>query len=118
MPGTHHQRSAARCHHTGAVVPEQMTHHHIAEAADTLAATSGHCLHNLGSDQFLITMSDLASIAGLLGELATQTRRQLAACATVDAHLQQAEQQAADLRRCLNNACAAFAFSNVPPTAA
>jgi len=94
------------------------TYHYITEAADALTATGAHTVQSLSADQHLIALSDLATIAGLLGELATQTRRQLAAWATVGAHLQQAEQHAADLRRSLNHACATFAFTTSPSTAA
>ncbi|HZS20668.1 MAG TPA: hypothetical protein VFA63_06745 [Pseudonocardiaceae bacterium] len=93
-------------------------HQHIAAAADALAATGAHIPQRLSAEQLLVALSDLASIAGLLGELATRTRHQLAAWATVGAHLNQAEQHAADLRRSLNHACATFAFSNHPTTAA
>ena len=87
------------------------TYDYIAEAADALAATGALALQSLSAEQHLIALSDLATIAALLGELATQTRRQLAAWATVGAHLQQAEQHAADLRRSLNHACSTFAFT-------
>jgi hypothetical protein len=91
---------------------------HLCIAAAALAA-SGACLPpRLSADQLLLVLSDLASIAGLLGEFATRTRRQLAAWATVGAHLDQAEQHAADLRRSLNHAGATLAFSSHPPTAA
>lgn len=95
---------------------ENNTQHYIAAAADALAATGAHVPGNLSTDQFLLVLSDLATIAGLVGELATRTR-QLAAWATVAAHLNQAEQHATDLRRCLNHACARFAFNTHPPTA-
>jgi hypothetical protein len=94
------------------------THHHIAQALDTLAATQAHLPQSLNADELIIALSDLAAIAGLLGQLATQTRRQLAAWATVDAHLQQAERYAENLSRSLNRACATFAFNTSPPTAA
>jgi hypothetical protein len=97
---------------------DQSTYRYIAAAADALAATGAHAVHGLSADQHLIALSDLATIAGLLGELAAQTRQQLAAWATVGAHLRQAEQHATDLRRCLNYACATFAFNTPPPTAA
>jgi hypothetical protein len=94
------------------------THHHIAQAIDTLSATSADPPQNLSADELIIAISDLATLAGLLGQLATHTRRQLAAWATVSAHLHQAEQHAGDLRRSLNHACATFAFTTSPPTAA
>ena len=94
------------------------TQHYITVAADALAATGAHIPQRLSTDQLLLVLSDLATIAGLVGELATRTRRQLAAWATVGAHLNQAEQHATDLHRSLNHACATFAFSTHPPTAA
>jgi hypothetical protein len=94
------------------------THHHVSQALDALTTTSADPAQNLSAEQLIITISDLATIAGLVGQLATQTRRQLAAWATVGAHLHQAEQHADDLRRALNHACATFAFTASPPTAA
>jgi hypothetical protein len=93
-------------------------HHHIAQAVDALTAPSPHPPQSLTTDELIIAMADLATLAGLLGHLAAQTRRQLAAWATVGAHLYQAEQHAGELRRCLNHACATFAFTTSPPTAA
>ena len=90
-------------------------HHHIAQAVDALTAPSPHPPQSLTADELIIAMADLAT---LLGQLAAQTRRQLAAWATVGAHLYQAEQHASELRRCLNHACATFAFTTSPPTAA
>ena len=94
------------------------THHHIAQALDALTAPSPHPPQRLSADELIIAMSDLATIAGVLGQLATLTRRQLAASATVGAHLHQAEQHAGELRRSFNHACATFAFTTSPPTAA
>jgi hypothetical protein len=94
------------------------TSHHIAQAVDALTGPRPQPVHSLNADELIIALADLATLAGLLGELATHTRRQLAAWATVGAHLYQAEQHASELRRCLNHACAAFAFTTSPPTAA
>ncbi|MGH3843609.1 MAG: hypothetical protein ACRDS0_19515 [Pseudonocardiaceae bacterium] len=91
--------------------------HHIADAADALTATGGHPPQG-SADELIIALSDLATIAALLGQLATQTSRHLAAWPTVGTHLQQAEQHAEDLSRCFNHACATFAFANPPTTAA
>jgi sterol desaturase/sphingolipid hydroxylase (fatty acid hydroxylase superfamily) len=93
-------------------------HHHLAQAVDALTASHPHPAHTLTPDELVIAMADLATLAGLLGQLAAQTRRQLAPWATVGAHLYQAEQHAGQLRRCLSHACATFAFTTSPPTAA
>ncbi|HZD15823.1 MAG TPA: hypothetical protein VE196_12015 [Pseudonocardiaceae bacterium] len=90
-------------------------HHHI---ADALEATSAHPAQSRSPDELIIAMSDLATIAGLLGQLATQTRRHLAAWATVEPHLHQAEQHASDLSRSLRHACGTFAYANPSSTAA
>ena len=92
--------------------------HQIAQATDALTATSAHPAQIPSADELITALSDLATIAGLLGQLATQTRRHLAAWATVDAHLRQAELHAGDLRRSLHHACATFAFTTSPPTVA
>ncbi|MDQ2883478.1 MAG: hypothetical protein M3Y48_20545 [Actinomycetota bacterium] len=93
-------------------------HDHIAQAVDALATTSVHPPQGLTADELIIAMSDLATIVRLVGRLATQTRRHLAPWVTVGAHLNQAEQHAADLSRSLHHACATFAFTTSPPTAA
>jgi hypothetical protein len=92
--------------------------HHIAQAVDALAAPNPHPPQSLTADELVIAVADLATLAGLLGQLTTQTRRQLAAWTTVGAHLHQAEQHAGEFRRCPNHACATFAFTTSPPTAA
>ena len=94
------------------------TRNHIAHAADALAATGARTSQRATTDQLIIALSDLATIAGLLGQLATQTRWQLAARAVVGAHLRQAEQYAENLSQSLKNACATFAFNSSPNTAA
>jgi hypothetical protein len=94
------------------------THQHIAQALDALETTGAHPPQGLNADELIIVLSDLAAIAGLLGQLTAQTRRDLAAWATVGAHLQQAERYAENLSRSLNRACATFAFNTSPPTAA
>lgn len=93
------------------------THHHIAQAVEAMSAPSAHHPQKLSADELVIAISDLATLADLLGQFAARTRWQLAAWATVTAHLHQAEQHAGDLRRSLNHACATFAFLS-PPTAA
>lgn len=47
-----------------------------------------------------------------------QTRRELAAWATVGAPLEQAERYAENLSRSLKRACSTFAFHTSPPTVA
>jgi hypothetical protein len=93
-------------------------HNHIAQAADALAARAAHTPQSLSADELIIALSDLATIAALLGELATQTRRQLADWATVGAYLQQVEQYAWDLSRSAKDACATFAFNSSRRTVA
>ncbi|NMH99375.1 hypothetical protein [Pseudonocardia acidicola] len=90
----------------------------IAHAIDAVAATSAYPPQGLGTDQLVVAMSDLAVIAGLIGELAARARWQLAAWATVGAHLQQAEQHAGELDRSLSHACATLAFNASPRPAA
>ena len=97
---------------------DHRSHHHITQALDALETTSAHPPQGLSADELVIALSDLAAIAELLGQLATQTRRELAAWTTVGAHLQQAEQYAENLNRSLNRACATFAFNTSPPTVA
>jgi hypothetical protein len=109
-------------------------HNHIAQAADALAARAAHTPQSLSADELIIALSDVATIAALLGELATQTRRQLADWATVGAqpatrrqladwatvgaYLQQVEQYAWDLSRSAKDACATFAFNSSRRTVA
>ncbi|MGH3548016.1 MAG: hypothetical protein ACRDQU_07850 [Pseudonocardiaceae bacterium] len=97
---------------------DHSSHDHIAQAVDALATTNAHPPQSLTADELIIAMSDLATIARLVGQLTTQTRRHLAPWATVGAHLNQAEQHAVDLSRSLHHACATFAFITSPPTAA
>jgi hypothetical protein len=97
---------------------DHATHQHIAQALDFLEVTSAQPPARLSADELVIALSEVAAIAGLLGQLAAQTRQQLAAWATVGAHLQQAEQHAENLSRSLKYACGTFAFATSPPTAA
>lgn len=86
--------------------------------AQALNAVAAHPPCNPSADELVLTMSDLAAIVELLGRLTIQTRHQLAAWATVSAHLQYAEQQATDLSRTLNHAAATYAFDHLAwPTA-
>ena len=43
------------------------THHLIAQALDALTAPSPHPPQRLSADELIIAMSDLATIAGVLG---------------------------------------------------
>jgi hypothetical protein len=78
--------------------------------AQALNAVAAHPPHNPSADELVVAMSDLATIAELLGRLTIQTRDQLAAWATVSAHLQYDEQQAADLSRTFHHVAAIYAF--------
>lgn len=97
---------------------DHATHHHIAQALDFLEVTSARPPARLSTEELITALSDLAAIAGLLGQLAAQTRQHLAAWATVGAHLQQAEHHAENLSRSLKYACGTFAFATSPPAAA
>ncbi|MGH3831654.1 MAG: hypothetical protein ACRDRS_14605 [Pseudonocardiaceae bacterium] len=97
---------------------DRNTHHHVTQALDALEATGAHPPQSLSPDELVVALSDLAAIAGLLGQLAAQTRRQLAVWTTVGTHLQQAERYAENLNRALNRACATAACTTLPPTAA
>jgi hypothetical protein len=66
---------------------DHATHQHIAQALDFLEVTSAQPPARLSADELVIALSEVAAIAGLLGQLAAQTRQQLAAWATVGAHL-------------------------------
>jgi hypothetical protein len=90
----------------------------LAWAADVLAAIAAHDGRPLADRDVVIALADLAVIAGAIGALTGQTRGQLAAWATVDAHLRQAHLYAQDLQRCLHHACATFAYAMRPPRAA
>jgi hypothetical protein len=58
------------------------------------------------------TLSDLLSLAGLVGELSERAYRQLAARPTVTAHLDQALEHVAVLSRNLRHAEALLAFNS------
>ncbi|HEV7908542.1 MAG TPA: hypothetical protein VGP03_10395 [Pseudonocardiaceae bacterium] len=85
---------------------------HIAKAFEELAATRAHQSDTSSDSELLIAMSDLAAISGLVGQLATQTRQELAEWATVGPHLRQAQEFADGLARCLNHAAGTLAFNS------
>jgi hypothetical protein len=92
--------------------------HHITQAADALAAATSHPAGDSSDTELLIAMSDLASIAELVGQLITDDRHELAQWATVTAHLQQAHDYADGLTRSVNHACGTLAFNTALQPAA
>jgi hypothetical protein len=84
---------------------------HIERALTALAATEAHKGCAPGAAELVVSLSDLAAIAGLLGQLAGCTRQELADWATVGTHLHQAQEYAQGLARCLNHAAGTLAFN-------
>lgn len=83
---------------------------HVAQARDALAATDAYRGEAPSVGDQVTTVSDLATIARLIEDLAGQTRRDLAEWLTVGAHLQQAQLYATDLARCLDHARSLLAY--------
>jgi hypothetical protein len=84
---------------------------HVTHAAAELGAYTSHPDTHSDSE-LLLTLSDLAAVATLVGELADRSRRELASWATVSPHLALARDQALDLARSLNHACGTLAFNS------
>jgi len=101
-----------------AELDDQLGRNRLGWAADVLAAIADRRARPLPDRDVVIALADLAMIAGSIGALTDQTRAQVAAWATVVAHLRQARLYAQDLQRCLNHACAAFAYATCPATPA
>jgi hypothetical protein len=71
----------------------------------------------LTTEDLVVELADLATIARLIGELLIERRTRFADWTPVDAQLRQAHALAVDLNRSLNHACAAFAFATLPAPA-
>jgi len=87
-------------------------HDHIARAHAALAASTAHRLEAGSDSDALAALSELSSIAGLVGEIAAQYRWETAEWATVGAHLDQAREYTAALTRCLDHARGTLAFNS------
>jgi hypothetical protein len=85
---------------------------HIARAHAVLAAGTAHRTDTTNDGEVLDALSDLACMAKLVGEIAGQYRWETAEWVTVGAHLQQAQEYATGLARCLDHAGGTLAFNS------
>lgn len=85
---------------------------HITSALAALVSTADHQDRAAGDRELVVTMTDLASISELVGQLAQQTHRDVAGWATVAPHLQLAEEYAQGLARCLNHASGTLEYNS------
>ena len=91
--------------------------YHIACVSDILNTTATTPARCLTTEDLVVELAELATIARLVGELLSQRRPRFADWLPVDAHLRQAQACAGDLHRGLNHASATFAFATLPVTA-
>lgn len=84
----------------------------ISRALEALVTTAAQHPDTGGDRELVASISDLAAIAGALGELAKQARREVAGWATVVPHLEQAQDYAQGLGRCLNHASGTLDYNS------
>jgi len=89
----------------------------IARVADILDAIDTPPARCLTTEDLVVELADLATIARRIGERLTEQRPRFADWVPADGQLRQAQACAADLNRWLNHACAGFAFATLPATA-
>ena len=87
-------------------------HDDIARAYAALAASTTHQANATSDSDVLSALSDLACMAKLVGQIAGRYRWETAEWVTVGAHLQQAQEYATGLARCLDHAGGTLAFNS------
>jgi hypothetical protein len=87
-------------------------HDHIAQAHAALEAGTADRAGASSDSEALSALSELSSIVGLVGQITAQYRWETAEWATVGAHLEQAQEYATGLTRCLDHARGTLAFNS------